>query len=54
MKLLMCRECGEFVPALNEGEIWIPMPDECSDCGGTEFKDNDSGRTMTTEDDPPG
>ena len=46
MKLLMCRGCGEFVTATKDGEKWMPKADECPDCGGRHFKDNDSGRTI--------
>jgi hypothetical protein len=52
MELLMCLSCGEFVEAFlrvgeDEREL-VPRTGECPDCGGTEFKDNDSGRRIQT------
>lgn len=47
--MLMCRSCGEFVTATKDEESWIPKADECPDCGGTEFMDNDSGQTTDSE-----
>ena len=53
MKLLMCRGCGEFVPGVKDGEKWAPQKDRCPECDGTEFMDNDSGRTIDTGEAPP-
>ena len=49
MKSVMCRSCGQFEPAMMDENGWIPITDACPKCDGTEFKDNDSGRTLTTE-----
>jgi RNA polymerase subunit RPABC4/transcription elongation factor Spt4 len=49
MKFVMCRSCGEFVPALPDGDSLVPQSDECPDCGGTEFKDNESGDIIQTD-----
>lgn len=51
MNMLMCRACGSFVIAVKDGESLIPTKEECPECGGTEFKDNDSDRTIQTVDD---
>lgn len=34
----MCRDCGEFVPAVKRDGDWEPSPEECPDCGGEAFK----------------
>jgi len=45
----MCRSCGNFVTALPEdGRLW-PQKEECPKCGGTEFKNNDNGETLNTQ-----
>ena len=49
MNQLMCRACGEFVPATRDGETLAPISDTCPECDGTEFKDLDSGDTIQTD-----
>ncbi|MFC6826275.1 hypothetical protein [Halopelagius fulvigenes] len=46
MDLLMCRSCGEFTEAIEEDGTLVPRKDECQHCGGTEFKDNSTGKTV--------
>lgn len=41
--MLMCRSCGCFIEVLNIGDENSPWKEECPECGGTEFKDNDTG-----------
>lgn len=48
MDMLMCRSCGRFVQAFPDGDSLIPRTDACPDCGGTEFKDLDSGDVIRT------
>ena len=50
MSMLMCLACGEFVTAFPDGDALEPSQDECPECGGREFKDNESDRTIHTED----
>ena len=49
----MCLSCGEFVEAFRlegeDGEEFVPQTEACPDCGGTEFRDNESGRTFETD-----
>lgn len=50
MNHIMCRACGEFVQALpDDDELLVPRIDTCPDCGGTEFIDIHSGRTLQTD-----
>jgi|GEM_PF-2716324 len=49
MKMLMCVDCGNFVRARYEGDAVEPTTAECPECGGTTFKDTDSGEETTTE-----
>lgn len=44
--MLMCRLCGEFIRAIPDGDTLLPKQEKCPDCGGTEFKDNESGRII--------
>jgi len=48
MEMVMCRSCGEFLQAIPDGESLQPVNDECQSCGGTEFKDSQSGITFDT------
>jgi predicted nucleic acid-binding Zn-ribbon protein len=45
----MCRACGEFTTAFPDGDEWIPTERACPECGGTEFKDNESGRIVRSK-----
>ncbi len=47
--MVMCRGCGEFVRAKTEDEDIAPLRDECPHCGGVEFKHNDSGTIIRTD-----
>lgn len=47
--MLVCTSCGELVSAFPDGDALVPSKDECPDCGGTEFKDNDSGNVIRTD-----
>lgn len=49
MDLLMCRSCGEFVPAVPVDGDLVPKDDECPDCGGVEFKDNETDTIVRTD-----
>lgn len=49
MKMVMCRACGNFVQALERNGELEPLRDDCPQCGGTEFKDNDTGAAIRTE-----
>lgn len=48
MNLLMCLTCGEFVNAVVEDGTLVPMKEACPHCGGTRFRDNESGRDLDT------
>ena len=47
--MVMCLSCGKFVRAISDGDTVEPWRDECAECGGREFKDTESGRTIDTE-----
>lgn len=49
MNMLMCLGCGEFVTATKDEESWVPLSNECPDCGGTEFKHNGSETVIRTD-----
>lgn len=42
----MCRSCGNFVSAFHDGDTLVPVTDECPDCGGTDFKDNENDESI--------
>lgn len=46
----MCRSCGEFVSAAKEDGTWVPVLDECPDCGGSEFKHNETDTVVRADD----
>lgn len=48
--MVMCRSCGAFVRAFPDDTLQ-PAKAECPECGGTDFKDNRSGRTIDTTED---
>jgi len=50
MEWVMCRACGEFVGAAKDGETFVPIRDTCPDCGGEEFKHNDTGTIIRADD----
>lgn len=39
MDMLMCRGCGQFVPAFEADGNLTPVPDACPECDGVEFRD---------------
>lgn len=39
LPLVMCRDCGHFVPAKREEGVLSPLRPVCPECSGTEFKD---------------
>lgn len=45
----MCRSCGEFVPSYLDGGTLAPVPGECPECGGVEFKDTETGDHITAD-----
>lgn len=47
--MLMCRSCGNFVSASHDGETLVPVEDECPECGGTEFKDDETDEIIRTD-----
>lgn len=47
-EMAMCRSCGHFLAVLKEQGAWEPIKDECPECGGTEFKKNDTGEVFET------
>lgn len=47
--MLMCRSCGDFVLAYREGDTVVPAKDECPECGGTEFKDDENDEIVRTD-----
>lgn len=48
-EMVMCRACGEFVMALKSGGEIELIEDECPDCGGQEFKYNDTGEVINLD-----
>lgn len=48
--MVMCRSCGNFVEVIKKGGEWEVMKDECPECGGNEFKMNDTDEVMRTDD----
>lgn len=50
MELLMCRSCGEFVPATWTDEEIVPQVEECPDCGAGEFKHNETDTIVDVDD----
>ena len=51
MAMVMCRSCGEFLQALIEDGMRVPLKEVCSDCEGTEFKDIHEDRIIRAADD---
>jgi predicted RNA-binding Zn-ribbon protein involved in translation (DUF1610 family) len=49
MEQLMCVACGEFVSARVEEGRKVPLRSECPACGGTEFKDTETGARLVTD-----
>lgn len=47
--LVMCRSCGTFVEVVEDDGERAVLEDECPDCGGSEFKDNDTGDVLRTD-----
>lgn len=47
--MVMCRSCGHFVEVLERSGDWKLLEDHCPECGGTEFKENDSGEVIRTD-----
>lgn len=39
----MCRSCGHFVEVLEDDGEWQVREDECPECGGTAFLQNETG-----------
>ena len=37
-EMLMCRECGNFVEAVERDGVLVPCSNECPECDGVEFK----------------
>jgi Zn finger protein HypA/HybF involved in hydrogenase expression len=52
MDVIMCLSCGTFVRAVRHGEAVDPLQNQCPECGGREFTDIDTGRTIYTEGEP--
>lgn len=50
--MVMCRACGEFVPAIRDGESLFPTKDECPECGGQVFSDNETDEIVRTAESP--
>lgn len=42
MEFVMCLSCGGFVVSVRENGSYVPVPDQCPECGGVEFKHNAS------------
>lgn len=49
-EMAMCRSCGRFVEVLEKEGTWKLMEDACPECGGVEFKMNDSGEVFKLDD----
>lgn len=50
MDQLMCRDCGEFIPAFpGDDDMLVPSTDTCLECGGTEFKDIHTNEVYQTD-----
>jgi ribosomal protein S27E len=50
MELVMCRACGEFTPAYEDGGRWVPRTTECPECESREFIHNKSETVVRTGD----
>ncbi|WP_232702811.1 hypothetical protein [Halobacterium wangiae] len=50
MEMLMCRACGEFTRGKKQDGEFVPGVEACPDCGGVEFKHNDTGTIVRTDD----
>lgn len=48
---MTCTVCGEFIQATTEDGTWVPIDDECPDCGGREFKHNGLDTVVRTDED---
>lgn len=47
--LVMCRGCGNFEEVVEMDGDLVVRRGECQECGGTEFKDNDTGDVIRAE-----
>lgn len=45
-EMVMCRACGHFVEVLENDGVWEATKDKCPECGGSEFKKNDTGEVI--------
>lgn len=43
MLVVMCKECGNFLPGTEEGGAVVPIRDECPECGGSAFRAFEDG-----------
>lgn len=43
IEMVMCRSCGTFVEVKERSEEIVLRVDECPECGGREFTDNETG-----------
>lgn len=51
MEMVMCRSCGEFIPASMKDGMRVPRKDACPQCDGQEFKDIHEDRIIRIKDD---
>ena len=49
MEWVMCLGCGEFTRAIERDGGLVPLTDECSSCGGTEFKHTSTGTRVRAD-----
>jgi predicted nucleic acid-binding Zn-ribbon protein len=47
--MIMCCRCGEFISAVEKNGSYDPIADECPDCGGQKFKDNETETVIRTD-----
>lgn len=38
LKMVMCLDCGEFVPATKIDGEWLAQPNACPECDGENFE----------------
>lgn len=50
MEMVMCRSCGNFVPAIGDDEHRTPKKDRCPECDATEFEDIHTEHVVQTGD----
>lgn len=46
--MVMCRPCGHFMRAWKKNGEWELKKDECPECEGSDFKNNNTGEVIET------